>query len=483
MKKLCCVFCLLLLFSSFLMGLDEKNLKRQLEERRRNIMASTEKKGDFGESKKGSSDLVKDQLPDYNSSIWEWGGYNSFSYLGYVDDDKSSTTIDTLEDVWDIDTRLWLRGTFRGRNTLYMRVKNNYDFYNWGDGIVGNSKENEGPHIDMLYHKWRFDTGELTIGRHYMSVGRGIAYADTHDGVTFIKRNRAFTLKLLGSKTKDEESNIDRGSPDIYQDREFYGAQGTLSLFGGKHNLYGFGVMSKDKTLNTVTATQAYEYNAKFYGIGANGTFFKNSNYWIEYVGTGGDTYSAGQTLGSVKDSINAWALTTGGMYFFKGKTKPYIVYESAYGSGDMDKGITDASGVNNLYVTGNTVGTKDESFHSFGYYDVGAALGADLSNLKVHKIAFYFKPLGENKYYNDLTTGFKYSIYKKMYAQSAISDYYSDQLDRDIGSGLDFYLTWQLIDDLNLYVNYSIFKPGDAYPVNRRDTDKYLLTTLTLSF
>ena len=316
-----------------------------------------------------------------------------------------------------------------------------------------------------------------------MSVGRGIAYADTHDGVTFIKRNSAFTLKLMASRTKDEEANIDRGSPDIYQDRDFYGGQGTLSLFGGKHKLYGYAVFSKDGTLNAVAPAQAYEYNAKYYGIGANGSFFKNSNYWMEYIGTGGDTYSTGQSVGSVKDSINAWAFTSGGMYFFKGKTKPYIVYESAYGSGDMDKGMVDVSGINNLYVTGNTVGTKDESFHSFGYYDVGAALGADLSNLKVHKLAFYFKPFGENKYYHDLSVGAKYSIYKKIYAQSPISDYYSDQLNRDVGSGIDLYLTWQLLDDLNLYVNYSIFKPGDAYPVNRRDTDKYLLTTMTLSF
>jgi hypothetical protein len=482
MRKLGIVLVVLFCFVNSLLALNEKNLRQMLQERRRRILANTEKNNSSKKKDKVPISIVSEKKEkDLNKIVWEWGGWQDFSYIGYDNDDKKESETDVLESLWNLDSRIWVKAKIKHKDTFYLRLKNSYYANNFGPGVAGDESQNSGIDLDMLYYKWKFANSYLTLGRQYFRLGRGVVYSSIDDGISYNLNYGNLRWKAFYSKTTGLDYNLDSSSP--YEDnREFIGLEGRWTVLDGKHTLYGYGLWTQDN-VDYPASVQSYFYEPSYFGVGAEGSFFKRSYYWFEYMRESGSMHSYGKNFNDPKDDISAWALYSGSMYFLKGKTKPYFIFEYLMGSGDKDAGITDSKGVKTLYPVANQAGTDAKTFTYFGYVDIGGAFGSDFSNLKVSRVGFFFSPFGKNKYHRAVTMGIKYSDYKKIYAESPVDDYYSDQLSRDVGTAWDFYCNWQLLDDLNLYVNYSVFSPGNAYRTDRRDDDKYLYASLSLSF
>ena len=109
----------------------------------------------------------------------------------------------------------------------------------------------------------------------------------------------------------------------------------------------------------------------------------------VEVVGEWGKTFSEGVTSG--RDRVCAWAADAALAYFFrKTPTRPKLMVEYLYGSGDGNRRLSSTS-----TIGGNLAGTKDHAFNAFGFRDTGVALAPRVSNLHIYILGASFFPPG----------------------------------------------------------------------------------------
>ncbi|MCK5288179.1 MAG: hypothetical protein KAJ79_03885, partial [Candidatus Omnitrophica bacterium] len=63
------------------------------------------------------------------------------------------------------------------------------------------------------------------------------------------------------------------------------------------------------------------------------------------------------------------------------------------------------------------------------------------------------------------------------------ISDLEATEDNDDIGSEIDFSISWQIFSDLRCVIQYGYFLPGKAYPSLTNDNQQYFSVNTTLTF
>ncbi len=415
-----------------------------------------------------------------------FGGWFTSLFRQYTDLDNDAGSKDLTYWILNEDLRLWSQISYQKEYVLYVRLKHLYAHRDIGSLSTSYRSDYEGPHLDMAYininqPKWKIPV-DLTLGRQYLFIGRGIAYSNVNLGVKFkTDIGRKAYIKAFLSQADENEDNIDTSVPNYKKtgSRVFAGTE--LAYSGLKDNLiYGFVLIQRDKNprFPPETPDQSYRYNSEHYGIGLQSVNPKTRlNYWLEVINEQGRSQVDTVSVSPEEKNIHAWATDAGLNYKFNLPLKPGLEFEYAYGSGDKDR-----SSVTDTYSGGNRYGA-DTNFLYFGSFFSGYALAPTLSNLHIYKIDFSFKPFEKFKLGKNIACGVKYFKYRKDKKAGGIYDTEATQSSIDIGQETDAYFYWQIRKNIYWSNRYGVFLPGNAYPSSTNNSTKYFYTRLMITF
>jgi hypothetical protein len=137
---------------------------------------------------------------------------------------------------------------------------------------------------------------------------------------------------------------------------------------------------------------------------------------------------------------------------------EPQIRLQYMFGSGNSDRtSVTDMA-------SGNTAGTTDTSFLSFGFVQTGFSLFPRVANIHILRLGGSIRPLESVELFHKMEVGVYGYYYRKAAAQELISDSRAFLNNADVGKEVDLFLRWRIFSDLGFYLNYGCFFPGKAY-------------------
>jgi hypothetical protein len=428
---------ILLVSSSPLLAQADQQKKFLEDERRR----------EMDERAQANADLHQDVL-------WDFGGW----FHGEVTrmDDKPDRDHRTYRYG---DLRLWGELVYDERYTAYVRLQSDVTDFNQGDQFSGDDNTIVHPvRVDQAYldgnFSWEGTDLRARAGKDFESLGRGLLLNGVYYGGHVTCAEGPWAAKLLVAHTILHEADIDTSLPDERASkRGFIGVEGDW-IFSADHRFYVMALVERDFN-DAQTPTQKWDYNADYIGLGARGTVIENLSYAVEAVYEFGRSAAGGSTQ---SDPIEAFAATAGLDYLWRVDTSPVFVLEYMYGSGDKDRSsVTDAA-------AGNTPGTRDTGFLSFGFLQTGFSLFPKVSNIHILRVGGSFHPLESVDVFRYLELGAFYYYYRKARAAEPISDPRSFLDSANVGSEVDVQLRWRVLSDLGITVNYGVFMPGTAY-------------------
>ena len=412
--------------------------------------------------------------------VFDYGFWVNYLFSDFKNDDNNGTVKDTTNATHALDPRFWIRavlrpspeGPSRNEHSLYLRVK---DKLTWRDpGDSNGTFDDNGPHVDYLFLSLDFNPVGVLLGRRLYGVGQGLAYSNVHDGAELQLAFPTGSIAGLLSRILPHEDNLDESVPGGKKSgRTFYGVEGKW-LGIPNHGLYGYVLFQRDDgEERPEDAAQDYDYDSNYFGVGSEGKLWGNLRYAAEGILETGRSFSP--TLNLKKDVL-AWAMDVALTYDVQLPTQPTLYAEYAFGSGDADRtDVTDT-------ISGNAFG-RDTNFLYFGYLPTGYALSPRLSNLRMFKVGMAVKPLERIRFFKEITVSVDLYWFKKDEPKGGIFDTNATQNSRDVGSEIDLTLTWPILSDLSLAVEYGHFKPGDAYPTSANDSARYFSVGATSAF
>ncbi|MBI3098391.1 MAG: alginate export family protein [Planctomycetes bacterium] len=396
------------------------------------------------------------------------------------------------------DLRLWVQLKIGEAHKFYFRSVSQYKSVNHGDafGEPGNSKsfDTKEFNLDQGYYQLKLrpliqgEAGgrndydvDVTVGRQFFRVGRGIVYNKVHNGILLDTRYKMVSLDLLASRTPVSENDFDKSRPNENlfingvtnqaksnsgeTNRQFFGAQFGWKAFPG-HEFYAFGLVQRDKNSEEPRSPRDFDYNSEYWGIGARGSltflpgkeryFFEVINQTGRSVGRNDGAHPANTTT----SPIRAWALDAGVEAFFdKVWSQPRANVEYIFAQGDQDRRSLSSS------TAGNERGTTDTTFIGFGFLQTGYASAPRVSNIHIAKVGATFKPLtGVSKWFAEFETGPTLYWYWKDDTNGPVSDSRARHNSRFLGFETDWTIRWNILSDVAFSVNYGYFWPGAAY-------------------
>ena len=416
--------------------------------------------------------------PEIPGVTYDWGGWLSTNFYRFDDFDRSSAQPDSIEGavIWDL--RLWTKFFFGGNNSFYFRSKHQFTSTDWGGAYAGHDRTDiDGPHIDLAYVTFNFPRcTSARLGRQYFRLGRGLVLGNVLDGMKFNKQFRKSSVKTYLALTRPHENNLDTSIPgwDLGCRRMFAALAGEYRMSSGRR-LYSYLLWEKDRSEELPEdANQLYAYDATYMGIGSEGVVIKDLTYWGDIVKQWGTIPVSGTTTTT---KVKAAAFNLGVMWLPRMKLHPTLSFELYHGSGDDGRGhVTNAVG-------GKLTSGTDNGFYHFSTPGLGLAFTPRLSNLRVLKTAFSFKPFEREQSEQDLMVSIVGSSYRKRKAQGAISDLLATEAAKNVGSEIDLYLSWKLLSDIRMSMSFGRFAPGDAYPVANRNKTSFGNLSVSYSF
>lgn len=394
--------------------------------------------------------------------------------------------------LWEI--RPWFSASYDDVHRGFIRGQYGFQQYEKGDSYNRNS-EWQGPFVDIGFYqldidealrRYRCETidswaADLTIGRQFLFLGRGIAFALISDAVSLDAAVGDWGGLIFASRSIPHYDNIDISAPNFDRsDRRFFGGQLEYQAFD-HHELYAFAVSQRDHSGEIFRAVdpatgmlvdvQRFDYDSEYWGVGAKGEMLfglaeeafgiPNLHYYTEFVLQTGKSYSAFGT--GRRESIRGWAADAGLTYLWNTPWQPRIELELAQASGDDDRAAPQSTGF------GNLAGTIDRGFLGFGYVNTGVSFAPLLANLQFIRLGGAVSPF-ENccrdcdfNWLRHMEVGVNGFAYWRPKNQGGTSDIRNDLPGENfLGGEADLFVSWRLSSDLYMLLNYGIFLPND---------------------
>jgi len=422
------------------------------------------------------------QVPEHNEVTFDAGGWFSFAWFHYDDSAGEPHTLRQYE------LRGWTSLNVRGVHKFYVRGLAEWNDYNAGDNPSAYHGDTNEQTIERAWYE--FDLGRMLenqtgvkpavaprvkVGRAFAEIGSSLVLSLPLDLVEFNADVGDWRLKALLGKTIDDTSNIDSSPPVAsHSERCFWGFE--LAYTGWtRHRPYAYFLSNEDHTSpDPEIAGQDFDYSSRYVGVGSRGTVLSpNLRYLVEIVGEWGKTYSNGVVSG--RDDICAMAADLQLEYLFDVKTKPKLMFEYLYGSGDDDRRAATST------IGGNRAGTTDTAFNAFGFRDTGIAFAPRLANLHIYVLQASFLPLQGHPVFDKLELGTKTFFYHKDESGGAISDGAAVDDSAWVGWEWDAYCNWRITSDLTWTLRYGAFQPGAAF--DDQECRQFVFTGVTVSF
>jgi hypothetical protein len=360
--------------------------------------------------------------------------------------------------------------------------------YGSGDSFTHNN-DWRGPFIDVGFYRLDLDaavnqycnydttgwSADLSVGRQFLFLGRGISYALTADAVSYDWNCGLWNGFMFGSQSIRHFDNIDQSVPgDSRSDREFWGVQ--LEYQGFDHaKPYFYGLVQRDHSdERPQNPDQEYDYDSEYYGLGILGEALfgraecawgiRNLQYFGEFIIERGESFGVGAT--EDPDPIRACAIDLGLIYYCHDRNRTRFLAELARGSGDGDRVSPQNTAL------GNLAGTEDGGFLGFGYLNTGVSFAPLLANLEFVRLGVAFRPFPDTCTWNlkDLELATNLFVYWRPKQDGGVSDVRADRTgDHYLGSEVDIYANWRVSSDVYLQLNYGYFDPHrDSFSVDR---------------
>ncbi len=427
---------------------------------------------------------IRAELGEYlpPSQAWQFdaGAWMSFYLLDFDDSIQNRTQR-------RYDSRVWAAASGdRGTHQFYGRMQLTYLDWNSGDSYDRNDDDLIGPRVDRLWYQFDLRQAarvygktdlpfnfQTRVGRQYVEFGTGYALSLPLDAV--VLRGGTDRLELTGliSRTaKGLDDLVDPSRPFSGQtDRCFLGIQARY--LGDKHSPFAYVFWNLDENDRTFSFDQSHGYDSVYAGLGSTGELLRYLRYSTELVYEGGKSFGDRQVFH--RDTIDAWAYDARLQYLGPSAYRPIFDVEYMFASGDGDRALSPISALG-----GNTRGT-DTSFVGFGYRDTGLALAPRLSNIHIWRAGASLLPLPRCKALRRLRAGSDWFLYAKHKGSGAISDFGADRDANYLGWEMDYYVNWQITQELTTTARYGVFFPGDAF--SNDETRTFFLLGITYSF
>lgn len=375
---------------------------------------------------------------------------------------------------------------------------------------------------ELFNAELHFDRHQVTVGRQFYRMGRGLLLANFADGAEYNGTFKYLQVKALalysgqysgcvisvgGCATQGDIAQ--KGPYDIVPGRAadvnipdpgrrlFAGLQLQSPQLWGS-SLTGLALYSRDlsrdaATTGSSTKDKIYAFDPLYLGGGLSGYIITPRLYYLsEFVYEMGKTYNAKTSGGANQQTdIRAWGLTADLTYtlpVLESLIKPALLLQYATGSGreGVDQTPKKPSEVN---ISSNSDPAQanssgyDNNFYYFGAYSAGLALKPKIANLHIIRAGAQFRPLYYFYWGRNMMLSLKYSYYLKQNKDYGISDQDAKAKNAYVGWAIDTQLVWDFRSDLKLYYAFGYFKPGDAYAVAKETALQTHIVSLNLLF
>lgn len=364
--------------------------------------------------------------------------------------------------------------------------------------------------FELFNAELNFDRHQIVAGRSFYKLGRGLLFANFADGIEYNGNLKYVSLKAQGLYSGQYSgctislggcaTTGDIAQKSLYEivpgraadvnlpdpGRRFFAAIEATSpqIYGS--SIYVLAQYSRDMSRDAATTGSArgkvFAYDPLNLGLGASGFIgTARLRYLAEFVLQRGQTYNknnSNNTSNNEQTGINAWGLTADINYslpWFEKILKPGLIFQYATGSG-RESATANASNPSQENASGD-----DRNFYYFGAYSAGLALKPKLSNLHVIRFGFQMRPLQYYYWGRNLMLALKYTYYRKVNADYAISDNAAKLAKPTIGQGVDLQVVWDFRSDVKLFYAYGFFAPSEAYEA--ADAKNIHIHILSLNF
>lgn len=358
--------------------------------------------------------------------------------------------------------------------------------------------------LELFNAELNFDRHQITAGRSFYKLGRGLLFANFADGAEYngtfkhvlVKGQALYsgqysgcTISIGGCATTGDvvvkspfdivpgrpaDANLPDAGKRLFLSTEIQSPQ----LYGS--TAYAVAMYSRD--LNRELSTGAtnkgnyYSFDPIYLGLGFSGFIITpRLRYVSEFIYETGSTYDkTNQRVG-----ISAWGWTSDINYslpWLENLLKPGVVFQYATGSG------RNSAGTNPNNPSQESTGT-DNNFYYFGVYSAGLALKPKLANLHIFRIGIQFRPLHHYYWGRNLMVAFKYTYYLKANSAYSISDNDAKLAKSIVGQGIDLQLVWDFRSDVKLFYAYGAFLPSEAYDAATAKTLQTHIVSLNFLF
>ncbi len=430
-------------------------------------------------------DMIRKQFAESLPPSRTWqidaGDWQSF-YLFEINDGTKHRT----ERLWD--NRAWIAGTGDyGTHQFYARLKMTYTDWNRGTSYDGNEDDFDGPDADRLWYQFDLRQAaksyghtdlpfghQTKVGRQYVQFGSGYALTLPLDAVTISSQfDKLEFTGLLGKTVLGMDDFIEPSRPRSGQmDRHILGVETRYRT--AQHTPFAYVFWNQDENPRSIWAgDQGYGYDSVYTGLGSTGQLARYLRYSTEIVYEGGRSYGDHVMFG--RDPINALGFDALLGYLIPNKYQPYFDAEYMFASGDGDRRGSPIDAVG-----GNTKGV-DSSFIGFGYRDTGLAFAPRLTNMNIWRAGASVFPFTNAGALRHLQVGTNWFLYARNKAAGAVSDNTADTRSHELGWEMDYYINYQITQELTATARYGVFFPGDAF--SDPDTRTFFLFGITYSF
>jgi hypothetical protein len=443
-----------------------------------------------------------------NGWLFDYGGVLRYTGLWFEDHGPSAGSpfvtggqFQGFRAAHDFDFRPWASASLDGVHYGFVRGQIDFLQYGSGDEFDRNS-DWRGPFVDLGFYRLDIDeamrqyhgceidrwSADLTLGRQFLYVGRGIAFSLVTDAASINWLKDQWSGFMLGGQSIRHFDNIDHSVPGFSRsDREFFGGQ--VNYNGWDHfKPYAYGVIQRDRSSERPPdPAQEYDYDSEYWGFGYTGkaVFEKgdrtwgnpNVHYFGEFIIETGDSF--GIANATDQDPIASWAFDVGVSYHPQRPSKPRYIAEFARAAGDDDR-----ASPNNTLI-GNIAGTTDRGFLPFGYTNTGVSFAPYFANLEFARLGAACRPCPDRCEWNlkELEIGSNFFLFWRPAEDGGISDVRADLPGSSyLGSEVDLWVNWRMSSDVYLLVNYGHFFPdGDSFSVD--NSRAFLTVNLTWLF
>ena len=384
--------------------------------------------------------------------------------------------------------RGWVSANKQDTHEVYVRGLFNYDDWNSNTNPLGRGDESDealerawyGLNVNRFLG-WDVD-GPVALnfkaGRAFQTIGSSFTMAIPLDMIYLRADVYDWQVTSFVGKTILDSTNIDRSALLTRQDRVLWGTEFAYEKFSD-HRPYAYYLSNSDHTDPTVVSAQGYEYDSRYVGIGSRGILGSDDlRYGVELVREWGRSYPSGTA--AERENIRAYAFDLLLEYYFHHATRPKLMFEYMFGSGDPDR----VPGTSSVATSGgNTAGSNDRAFNAFGYRDTGIALSPAISNLHIYSGGASLFPFIDSLQFKELEAGGKVFFYSKHRDGGAISDTSATNGAGWVGCEWDLFCNWRITSDVAGTLRYGMFHPGSAYDGGDKSPRDFLYSGLVVSF